>query len=120
MSVTLSRPSLRNLLALLFFLLAAIPVEIVGVLLTHKAWNRELQTVHEQHLQFARHLGKALALYAEDAEATFQLVVSSMAEKRPVQDLRTNLGRLYFKYICIVNNSGYIERLISPNDGRES
>jgi hypothetical protein len=60
MSVRLSRPSLRNLLVLLFLLLAAIPVEIIGVLLTNRAWERELQTVHEQHpsspVIWARHL----------------------------------------------------------------
>ena len=92
MSVTLSRPSLRNLLALLFFLLTAIPVEIVGVLLTNKAWDRELQTVHEQHLQLARHLAETLARYAEDAEVTFQLVASNVVENRPVQELSTAYG----------------------------
>jgi PAS domain S-box-containing protein len=115
MSVTLSRPSLRNLLALLFFLLTAIPVEIIGVLLTNRAWDRELQTVHEQHPQLARHLAETLARYAEDVEATFQLAVSNVAENRPVQELTTLLDRLHFKHVCIVNSSGYVERLVSPN-----
>ena len=60
MRVTLSRPSLRCLLPVLFFLLAAIPAASIGVLLTNSAWDRELQTVHEQHLQLARHLATAL------------------------------------------------------------
>lgn len=115
MSVTLSRPSLCNLLALLFFLITAIPVEIIGVLLTNKAWDRELQTVHEQHLQLARHLAEELARYAEDAEATFQLAVPSLLHNRPVQELTIVLERLHFKYVCIVNSSGYVERLISPH-----
>jgi hypothetical protein len=97
MSVTLPGPSLRNLLALLFFLLTAIPVEIIGVLLTNKAWDRELQTVHEQHLQIARHLAETLTRYAEDAEATFELTASKLAENRPVQVLTTVLERLHFK-----------------------
>jgi PAS domain S-box-containing protein len=119
MSVTLSRPSLCNLLALLFFLITAIPVEIIGVLLTNKAWDRELQTVHEQHLQLARRLADELARYAEDAEATFQLVVSSLVHNRPIQELATDLKRLHFKHICIVNSSGDVERLLSSNPDRK-
>jgi PAS domain S-box-containing protein len=115
MAVTLSRPSLRNLLALLFFLLIAIPVEIIGVLLTNRAWDRELQMVHEQHLQLARHLTETLARYAEDAEATLQLTASNVTENRPVQGLTTVLERLYFKHVCIVNNSGYVEHVLSTN-----
>ena len=115
MSVMLSRPSLRNLLALLFFLLTAIPVEIIGILLTNRAWDRELQTVHEQHLQFARYLAETLVRYAEDAEAIFELTVARVVHNRPVQELTTSLERLYFEYVCSVDSSGYVERLIAPN-----
>jgi PAS domain S-box-containing protein len=115
MSVMLSRPSLRNLLALLFFLLTAIPVEIVGILLTNRAWDRELETVHEQHLQFARSLAETLARYAEDVESIFELTVSSMVNNRPVQELTTSLERLYFEYVCSVDSRGYVERLITPD-----
>jgi PAS domain S-box-containing protein len=115
MSVMLSHPSLRNLLALLFFLLTAIPVEIVGILLTNRAWDRELQTVHEQHLQIAHYLGETLERYAEDAESIFELTVSSLAKNRSVQELTTILERLYFYYVGIVDSSGYVERLISPH-----
>jgi hypothetical protein len=115
MSVTLSRPSLRNLLVLLFFLLTAIPVEIIGVLLTNRAWDRELQTVHEQHLQFARHLAEALTRYAEDVEAMFQLATSHVVANKPVQELLPVLERLHFKHICIVNSTGHIEHLFSPH-----
>ena len=56
MRIALSRPSLRQLLPVLFFLLAALPAGAIGVLLTNRAWDRELQTVHEQHLQLAQNL----------------------------------------------------------------
>lgn len=120
MSVTFSRPSLRNLLALLFFLLTAIPVEIIGVLLTNRAWDRELQIVHEQHLQYARHLTEALARYAEDAAITLQLTASNAVENRPLQELTAVLARLHFKHVCIINGSGYVEHLLSPNADPES
>ena len=56
MRTTLTRPSFVQLLPILFFLLAAIPAGAIGILLTHSAWERELQTVQEQHLQIARNL----------------------------------------------------------------
>jgi PAS domain S-box-containing protein len=115
MSITFSRPSVRNLLALLFFLLTAIPVEIIGVLLTNRAWDRELQMVHEQHLQVACRLAEALTRYAEDVEATFQLMASNMAQQRPAPELATVLERLHFKHVSIVNSAGQVERLLSPS-----
>jgi len=39
----------------------------------HSAWERELQTVQEQHLQIARNLVAALTRYAADVEAAFQM-----------------------------------------------
>ena len=56
MRTKLARPSFVQLLPILFFLLAAIPAAAIGVLLTYSAWERELQTVQEQHLQIARNL----------------------------------------------------------------
>ena len=60
MRTKLTRPSFVQLLPILFFLLAAIPAGAIGVWLTHSAWERELQTVQEQHLQIARNLVAAL------------------------------------------------------------
>jgi PAS domain S-box-containing protein len=119
MSAPFSRPSLLKLLALLFFLLTAIPVEIIGVLLTNKAWDRELQTVHEQHLQFARHLTEALTRYAEDVEATWRLTISNLQEKRPAPELLIFLDRLHFQYVCVVNSAGDVEQLIAPRPARQ-
>ena len=116
--MTLSRPSLRQLLPVLFFLLAALPAGAIGVLLTNRAWDRELQTVHEQHLQLADNLAGALTRYAEDVEAVFAMTAmtaSDVAEDFPLQELAELLGRMHFKHICIVNHSGQVERLISPN-----
>jgi PAS domain S-box-containing protein len=118
MRIALSRPSLRQLLPVLFFLLAALPAGGIGVLLTNRAWDRELQTVHEQHLQLAQNLAEALTRYAEDVEATFQMTAttaSGVAENPPALALARLLDRLHFKHICIVDGSGQVERLISPN-----
>jgi len=93
MRALLSRRSLRQLLPVLFFLLAAIPAGAIGMLLTQRAWDRELQTVHDQHLQLARHLAEALARYAKDAEAVFRLTAANVAADRPVQELTTLLLR---------------------------
>jgi PAS domain S-box-containing protein len=115
MHAMLSRRSLRQLLPVLFFLLAAIPAGAIGVLLTQRAWHRELQTVQEQHLQLAQHLAEALARYAKDAEAVFRLTASNVAAALPVQELTTLLEHLHFKHACIVDAAGRIERLLSPN-----
>ena len=90
------RPSLRQLLPVLFFLLAAIPAGAIGLLLTNKAWDREVNKVHEQHLLLARYLAEALMRYAEDVEAAFQLTAINIAANRPVQDLTSTINRLHF------------------------
>ncbi|HEY7491650.1 MAG TPA: ATP-binding protein [Candidatus Tectomicrobia bacterium] len=115
MRAMLSRRSLRQLLPVLFFLLAAIPAGAIGVLLTQRAWQRELQTVHEQHLQLAQHLAEALAHYAKNVEAVFRLTASNVAANFPVQELATLLEHLHFQYVCIVDGAGRAERLFAPN-----
>jgi PAS domain S-box-containing protein len=115
MRAMLSRRSLCQLLPVLFFLLAAIPAGAIGVLLTQRAWHRELQTVHEQHLQLARHLAEALARYAKDAEAVFRLAASNVSAALPVPELTMLLEHLHFKHVCIVDGSGRVERLLSPS-----
>jgi hypothetical protein len=115
MHTKLPRPSFIQLLPILFFLLAAIPAAAIGVLLTHSAWERELQTVHEQHLQIARNLVAALARYADDVEAAFQMTVANMAAQQPVRRLSTLLSGLHFKHVCIVNAQGEVEHLVAPD-----
>ena len=115
MSVTHARPSLRNLLALLFVLLTAIPVEIIGVLLTHRAWEQERETVREHHLQLAHYLTEALAGYADDMAATFQLIALNIADYSSVENLPTILDHLHFKYVGIVNSAGDVKHLAAPN-----
>ena len=115
MRAKLARPSFVQLLPLLFFLLAAIPAGAIGVLLTHNAWERELQTVQEQHLQIARNLVAALTRYAEDVEAVFQMVVANLAAQQPVRHLSTLLSSLHFKHVCIVNAQGQVEYHVAPD-----
>src|SRR5215510_5723058 len=88
MRTKLARPSFVQLLPILFFLIAAIPAGAIGVLLTHNAWERELQTVQEQHLQIARNLVAALTRYAQDVEAVFQMIVANVAAQQPVRPCR--------------------------------
>jgi PAS domain S-box-containing protein len=102
-------------LPVLFFLLAAIPAAAIGVLLTRGAWDRELQTVHEQHLQLARHLAEALARYAHDVEATFQLTAANIVAHRSVAELRNMLDRLHFKHVCIVDRAGQVQSFVSSD-----
>src|SRR5215831_11388557 len=115
MHTKLPRPSFIQLLPILFFIVAAIPAAAIGILLTHSAWERELQTVHEQHLQIARNLVAALERYADDVEAAFQMTVANLAAQQPVRRLSTLLSRLYFKHICIVNAQGEVEHLVAPD-----
>src|SRR5215471_6353501 len=115
MHTKLPRPSFVQLLPILFFLVAAIPAAAIGVLLTHSAWERELQTVREQHLQIARNLAAALARYAEDVEAAFQMTVANVAAQQPVRRLSTLLSSLHFKHVCIVNAQGQVEHHVAPD-----
>ncbi len=118
MHFTLARVSLRQLLPVLFFLLTAVPAGSIGVVLTNKSWDRELQTVREQHLQLAHNLVEALVRYAEDVEAVFQMVVMAephVIEGLPSRKLDDLLRRLHFKYIGIVKANGQIERLVFPS-----
>src|SRR5262245_28432636 len=115
MHTKLTRPSFVQLLPILFFLLAAIPAAAIGILVTHNAWERELQIVQEQHLQIARNLVAALARYAEDVEAVFQMTVANMAAQQPVRRLSTLLSSLNFKYVCIVNAQGQVEYFVAPD-----
>src|SRR5215831_20822784 len=115
MHTKLPRPSFIQLLPILFFIVAAIPAAAIGILLTHSAWERELQTVHEQHLQIARNLVAALARYADDVEAAFQMTVANIAAQQPVRRLSTLLSGLHFKHVCIVNAQGQVERLVAPD-----
>src|SRR5215813_6244976 len=115
MHTKLPRPSFIQLLPILFFLLAAIPAGAIGVLLTRSAWERELQTVQEQHLQIARNLVAALTRYAEDVEAVFQMIVANMVAQQPVRHLSTLLSGLHFKHVCIVNAKGQVERFVAPD-----
>jgi PAS domain S-box-containing protein len=113
----LFRPSLRQLLSVLFFLFAAIPAAAIGVLWTQSAWDREVQTVQDQHLRLANHLAKALTRYAKDVEAVFYLAALNLANQQPILHLDALLRRLHFKHICIVNRLGRVEQLISPTPG---
>ncbi len=108
-----SRPSLRHLLPVLFFLLAAIPAGSIGILLTNRAWDREVQTIHDQHLQLAQHVASALDRYAEDVQAVFHLASANLSTNQPVSNLTTLLNRLHFKHVCVVDSTGKVERFIS-------
>ncbi len=47
----------------------------------------------------------------------FNLAVSNLVKHQPVLHLDTLLRRLHFKHVCIVNESGEVEQLISPDAG---
>jgi len=100
---------------MMFFLFASITAVAIGVLWTQSTWNREVQTVHEQHLQLASHLAEALSRYAEDVEAVFQFAVANLLAYQPVRELDTLLGRLHFKHVCIVNERGEVEQMVSSH-----
>ena len=112
--LTRPRPSLRHLLPLLFLLLAAIPAGAIGILLTNQAWDRELRTVREQHLQLSLNLSGALTRYAADVAATLHLVASHLSANQPVVTLNSLLDRHHFSYICLVNGNGQITHFATP------
>ena len=111
-------PHLSNYCLSCFFSLPPSPLAAIGVLLTHSAWERELQTVQEQHLQIARNLVAALTRYAADVEAAFQMTVANVAAQQPVRRVSTLLSGLHFKHVCIVNAQGQVEHFVCS--GRRS
>lgn len=113
MSLIRSRPLLRHILPLLFLLLAALPAGAIGILLTQHAWDRELNTVRDQHLQLALNLSDTLTRYATDASAHLQLLVSHLEEQRSVEKLIPLLARLHFQYVVLARHDGRIERLVT-------
>ncbi|WP_179131055.1 ATP-binding protein [Candidatus Entotheonella palauensis] len=115
MQLSRFHPSLRQVVAVIFFLFATVTAVAIGVLWTHSAWDREIQTVQDQHLQLASHLAEALSRYAEDTEAVFQLAVANLVKHQPVREIDILLERLHFKHICIVNGRGEVEQVVSPN-----
>jgi hypothetical protein len=115
MSSIRSRLSLRHVLPILFFLLAAIPAGAIGVIISQSAWKHELRNVHDQHLQLARHIAGALERYAVDAAAAFALAVSNLERNQPVTDLAVLLDRLHFKHVCLVDATGQVKRLIASD-----
>ena len=119
MHLALSRLSLRQLLPILFFLIAAVPAGFIGVVLIDKAWDRELQTVREQHIQLARNMVEALERYAEDVQAVFQLLVmtnASTVQALPRRQVETTLRRLHFKHLWITNASGQVDSVLFTTD----
>ncbi|MGE3536932.1 MAG: ATP-binding protein [Candidatus Tectimicrobiota bacterium] len=110
----LPRPSLSQILPVVFFLLAALPAAAIGILVTRSAWERELRTVREQHLQLARNLTAALTRYTEDVEAVFAMAVANVAEQQGVRRLGRLLGSLHVKYVAIVDRQGRITGLVAP------
>jgi hypothetical protein len=95
----LFRPTLRQLLSVLFFLFAAISAAAIGVLWTQSAWDREVQTIHDQHLQLANHLAEALTRYAKDVEAVFNLAALNLAKQQPILHLDALLRRLRYSSV---------------------
>jgi hypothetical protein len=95
----LFRPTLRQLLSVLFFLFAAISAAAIGVLWTQSAWDREVQTIHDQHLQLANHLAEALTRYAKDVEAVFNLAALNLAKQQQIINIYALMRRLHFNNI---------------------
>jgi CheY-like chemotaxis protein len=108
-------PSLSYLLPLFFFLLAALPAAVIGIMLTRDAWRHELQQAEQLHQKLAQHMAHALSRYAKDVEATFQFAVSHLTTQQPLHTLPTLLERLHFHHVCLVKTTGHIEqRALSP------
>ena len=115
MSSIRSRLSLRHVLPLIFFLLAAIPAATIGILITQRAWDHALHNVRDQHLQLARNVAEALQRYAADASAVFNLAVSNLVNDQPVTGLSLLLDRLHFKHVCLVDKEGQVKRFIATD-----
>ena len=114
------RPSMRQVITLMCFLFTVVMATTIGVLWTQSAWDREVQAVHDQHLQLANYLAEALSRYAEDAEAVLQFAVANLAAQQPARQLGALLRRLHFKHVCIVNERGEVEQVIASGADRQS
>ncbi len=106
-------PIITSCAAPAVLLLAALPAGAIGLLLSQHAWDRELSTVRDQHLQLALNLSNTLTRYAADASAHLQLFVSHLEERRSVKKLIPLLDRLHFQYVALVRHDGQIEQRIA-------
>ena len=107
------RAQLHYVLFLALTMIATVPVGILAVWVEKSAYQKELASVHEQHLMIARNLSHTLALYAKDVEAVFTATTAQMVAGIADANMTPLLAALHFEHVCILGADGKIDGVVA-------
>lgn len=109
---------LRTLLMVIFMIVAAVPVLVLGSWIQTTAFQREMDEVSERHLLIARNVTLALERYADDAGAVPEMFGGMSKSEMPIDGL-TALGReLGFVYFCTLDITGPVTNHVIMDETR--
>ncbi|MDH3703439.1 MAG: cache domain-containing protein, partial [Alphaproteobacteria bacterium] len=111
---------LKHLLAVIFTVVAIVPVLIMALWVERTALEKEMAAVHEKHLLLAKNMTAALDRYSRDVAAVFRYFAKSDEPDKLMSENATELARsIGFKSIQIVDGTGrLILRLTAIEDGQ--
>src|SRR6516225_11523191 len=102
---------IHHVLFLAFTIIAAVPVFTLAWWVEHRAVQQEIDAATDKHLLVARNLTAAFSRYVFDVKAGFDLAISTFNSGEQAEGLKSLLGSLEFRHICIVNGAtGEVER----------
>lgn len=96
----------RYVLAVSFFLIATLPVLLLGAWIERTTTRQEIATVAEKHLLVARNLTEALNRHVVEARATFEFYVANHANESAIAGVPLLAERIGFRHFRIVDGEG--------------
>jgi signal transduction histidine kinase/CheY-like chemotaxis protein len=102
---------LRTLKFAPLVLVSVLPVGILAYWQHQTAFEEEVSVVENQHKVIARNLTIALERYATDLHSAFRMTTENLQHPHQFEGLAEHLGELYFQHVCVIDASGYIQRL---------
>ena len=105
----------RYLLAVAFIAVAIIPVLFLSAWFQRSALDGEMAAVHEKHLLLASNMTAALERYAQDVEATFEVMSTAAGSGLPLDSMSDLARQLGFRHFCLADDSGRIESQLDLN-----
>ncbi len=92
---------LRSMLTIAFTALTVLPVLSLAIWVWSNALDRAVGEIRERHVLIAQNLGQALARYATDAEAVFEVFYRSEVDPAVAGESGL-LQSLHFRHICVL------------------
>ncbi len=115
-------PTIHHVLFLAFTLTACVPIAVFAMWEARSAYQNEVDTARDRHLQVARNLTSTLSRYVNDLRSTAPMVFPPGAFpvppgqglfEQPAQALRELLTSLNVTYIAVLNANGSVESALS-------